>query len=278
MKRLQPSRTMRNLWCVAGACILISSACASPPKDYILYSGSGSDEASGPWSRFPGVVLSREELTQHAVPGLLRIEVLKVIADEILRLQGATSCDATEPVNRKPILNLSAEYCSALYVVNKSESEQTPIYELRLTIPRRNLVNPERGCFPPQSIKDADFPARRTTMLGFLHNHPCWRGPSTPDMGTWPLDFDFTKGMARLDLYPGNVITGEPPVVDGTPVVVQSFIFAQKGNQPIYLLLRSTGDVHEWNGREWQWRARCEPDPSGGGPAKCVPPFTPGGG
>jgi hypothetical protein len=115
-------------------------------------------------------------------------------------------------------------------------------------------------------------------VIGFLHNHPCWRGPSTPDMGTWPLDFDFTKGMARLDLYPGNVMTGEPPVVDGIPVVVQSFIFAQKGNQPIYLLLRSTGDVHEWNGREWQWRARCEPDPSGGGPAKCVPPFTPGGG
>jgi hypothetical protein len=86
-----------------------------------------------------------------------------------------------------------------------------------------------------------------------------------------------TKGMARLDLYPGNVVTGEPPVVEGTPVVVQSFIFAQKGKQPIYLLLRSTGDVHEWNGREWQWRARCEPDPSGGGPARCVPPFTPGG-
>lgn len=284
MRRLQIFRAMRGVRSVAGAwatgfmAILVCHACAIPPRDYILYSGAGRDEALGPWSRFPGVLLSRKELTQHPVPGLLRIEVLKVMADELLRLEGATSCDVTDPVKRKPIPNISVEYCSALYVVNTADDEQTPSYELRLTTPRRNLVNPERGCVPPQSVRDADFPAHRTTLIGLLHNHPCWRGPSTPDMGTWPVDFDFTQGMSRLDLYPGNGVTGEPPVIEGAPIVVQSFIFARKGDQPIYLLLRSTGDVHEWNGGEWEWRARCEPDPSGGGPAKCVPLFTPGGG
>ncbi|ATB31128.1 hypothetical protein [Melittangium boletus] len=255
--------------------LLISPACTSP-NDYIIYTGAGGDEASGPWSRIPGIVLSQENITQQAPAGLLRFEIMKAISDQFLRLEGATSCDTTDPLNRKPVRNLTAEYCSALYVVNISEDGQPPTYELRLTTPRRNLVNPERGCFPPQSVKDADYPVNRITLIGLLHNHPCWRGPSTPDMAIWPMDFDATQGMARLDLYPGNSVTGEPPIIGGSPIVAQSFIFARKEQHPIYLLLRSTGDVHEWSGNAWEWRTRCEPEPLGSGPARCAPLFNPG--
>jgi hypothetical protein len=56
--------------------------------------------------------------------------------------------------------------------------------------------------------------------------------------------------MARLDLYPGNVISGMPPTIQGIPVIVQSYIFAKKGDETILLLLRTTGDIHQWNGHD----------------------------
>jgi hypothetical protein len=215
-------------------------------------------------------------VAQQTPAGLLRFEVLKTLSDAFLQLEGATSCDTTDPANRKPIRDVSAEYCSALYVVDTARESAPSTYELRLTTPRRNLIHPERGCIPPQSVNDAEYPARQLILIGLIHNHPCWRGPSTPDMGLWPLDFDATQGMARLDLYPGNAVTAQPPVLGDTPLVAQSYIFARKGQQPIYLLLRTTGDVHEWDGSEWKWRSRCEPDSTGGGPARCAPAFNPG--
>jgi hypothetical protein len=253
--------------------VLAHNACANPPKDYTLYSGLGNDEAEGPWDRFPGVPLSRGDLTQNNPSGLLPIKVLEAMAGGLLSLDGATQCDSADPVSRKPMPNISAEYCSAAYVVNTAQDERAPSYELRLTIPRRNLLNPESGCVPPKVAVDRDFPARWVTIIGLLHNHPCWRGPSSLDMGTWPVDYDFSRGMARLDLYPGNVVTGSPPIIDGTPLIVQSYILVRKGRQPIYLLLRTTGDVHQWNGGEWEWRAKCEPASRRNRPAICNPPF-----
>lgn len=248
----------------------LCTACTVHPKDYTLYSGYGNDEAQGPWSRFPGVLLSNVDVSRNDIQGLLSIDLLKAMADEFLNLEGATQCD---PASRYPIPNVSTEYCSASYVVNTAQDDQNPKYELRLTIPRRNLVHPERSCFPPKAVRDADFPERWITLLGLIHNHPCGRGPSSRDLETWPVDFDSTQGMARLDLYPGNAITGTPPIVDGTPLIVQSYIFARRKGETILLLLRTTGDIHEWTGDAWVWRARCEPDPSGKGLARCNPPF-----
>lgn len=253
--------------------ILAWSSCTSTHRDYTLYSGAGNDEAEGPWSRFPGILLSKSDLTQYELHGLLRFDALQLMADQLLELEGATICDSSDPTKRKPVPNASAEYCSAMYVVNTTESDDNPSYELRLTKPRRRLTNAERSCIPPKSAKDLDFPARHVTIIGLIHNHTCWSGPSTPDMGTWPVDFDFTQNMARVDLYPGNAVTGEPPIAGGTPLLVQSYIFAQKDKQRIYLLLRTTGDVHQWSGLEWNWRARCEPAAFDKGPAKCTPPF-----
>jgi hypothetical protein len=250
--------------------IFLYASCTSSPKDYTLYSGYGGDEAQGPWARFPGVALSKVDLIHNDIQGLLNVNLLKAMADELLSLDGATACD---PVSGQPIPNISTEYCSATYVVNTALDGQNPQYELRLTIPRRNLVNPERSCFPPKAVRDADFPAQRIIILGLIHNHPCGRGPSTQDVGTWPVEFDPTQGMARLDLFPGNLVTGTAPIIDGTPVIVQSYIFARKGTKTILLLLRTTGDIHQWNGHAWEWRARCEPDPSGKGLARCNPPF-----
>jgi hypothetical protein len=221
--------------------------------------------------RFPGVVLSRADLAQGGIEGLLSVELLKAMADELLRLDGAAQC---EPASRTPIPNISTEYCSALYVANTARDEEHPQYELRLTVPRRNLVNPERSCFPPKAVRDADYPARWITILGLIHNHPCGHGPSTRDLETWPVDFDSTQGMARLDLYPGNAVSGTPPTIQGSPIIVQSYIFAKKGDETILLLLRTTGDIHQWNGHDWEWRAKCAPEPSGNGPARCNPPFT----
>lgn len=249
---------------------LLSPSCASTPTDYTLYSGLGNDAAPGPWARFPGVALSKGDLDPHDPQGVLSVSLLKDMAEEVLHLEGAAQC---EPASRQPIPNLSTEYCSALYVVNTAQDEEHPQYELRLTTPRRNLVNPERSCFPPKAVRDADFPARWIIIIGLIHNHPCGRGPSTRDIETWPVDFDPTQGMARLDLYPGNAVSGTAPTLQGVPLIVQSYIFAKRGDRTILLLLRTTGDIHQWNGRDWEWRARCEPSPSGNGPARCNPPF-----
>ena len=234
-------RPTQPLWLTG---LILGLACASP-KDYVLYAGAGGDAASGPWSRVRGISLTREDVAKQQPTGLLRFELLEAISTAFLQLEGSTSCDTTEAANRKPIRGMSAEYCSALYVVDTAPEGKPSTYELRLTTPRRNALHPERGCIPPLSVNDADHSARRLTVIGLIHNHPCWRGPSTPDMGLWPLDFDTAQGMARLDLYPGNADTGQPPLLGETPLVAQSYIFARKGQQPIYLLLRSTGDVHE---------------------------------
>lgn len=249
---------------------IVSASCASTPSDYTLYSGHGNDDAQGPWARFPGVALSKVDLDPHDLEGALNADLLKAMAEEVLRLDGAAQC---EPTSRRPIPNISTEYCSALYVANTALDDERPQYELRLTIPRRNRFNPERSCFPPKAVRDADFPARWIIIIGLIHNHPCGHGPSTRDIETWPVDFDPTQGMARLDLYPGNAVSGTAPTIQGVPLIVQSYIFAKRGDRTILLLLRTTGDIHQWDGHGWEWRAKCEPSPSGNGPARCNPPF-----
>ena len=126
------------------------------------------------------------------------IGLLRDTADALLKLPGAKVCD---PVTQRPIVGLSTEYCSTIYVAGNRDA-----LSWRMTEPIKGTHD---SCSPFFVVRDDDHPAAQVWVVGYIHNHPCAAAPSSRDLGAWPTDgFNPYVTMAEVRLVPGNPAPG----------------------------------------------------------------------
>ena len=196
----------------------------------------------GPWAEVPAVEMPTED---SSIP----INLIRDAADALLRLPGARVCD---PATRKPIVGLSMEYCSTLYVAGSRES-----LSWRVTEPREGN---HESCAPFFDVRDEDHSASQIWIVGYIHNHPCATAPSSRDLAAWPTD-DLAPyvAMAEVRLTPGNPA---PAMYKHTAVEMASAIVAERPDGTrVYLRYFPTGEIQQWRHAKSEWVSigRCSP-------------------
>ncbi|WP_395836463.1 hypothetical protein [Archangium violaceum] len=211
--------------------------------------------ARGPWSEVPAVEMPTGETS-------IPIDLLRDVANAILKRPGAKVCD---PATKRPIVGLSTEYCSTVYVAGGRDS-----LSWRVTEPIQGSHN---SCLPRFAVKDDDHPAASVWVVGYIHNHPCGAPPSSRDIRVWPTDaFDPSVAMAEVRLIPGNPA---PATYKDTGIEMASALVAehQEGTR-IYLRYFPTGEIQQWSAARTGWvtLARCIPGTEGR-PPQCDKPL-----
>ncbi|WP_404365886.1 hypothetical protein ACIHQR_35780 [Corallococcus coralloides] len=205
------------------------------------------ERARGPWSEVPAVEMPTGE---RSIP----ISLLRDVADALLRLPGAKTCD---PGTRRPIPGLSTEYCSTVYVAGTRDS-----LSWRVTEPTRERHN---RCTPFFAVEDADHPSSRVWVVGYIHNHPCGAVPSSQDLGAWPTDaFRPAVAMAEVRLIPGNPAPAR--FQDAFLEMASAVVAERQDGTRIFLRYFPTGEIEQWSEarRDWVLLGRCAPAPAGG--------------
>ncbi len=169
------------------------------------------------------------------------ISILRDVAEALLRLPGATACD---PATRRPIVGLSTEYCSTVYVAGSGDS-----LSWRVTEPVRGS---HAACQPFFSVKDEDHPSSQVWVVGFVHNHPCAAAPSSQDLSVWPTDgFNPYVAMAEVRLIPGNPA---PALFKGAAIEMASALVAERQDGTrLFLRYFPTGEVQQWSEVQGRW-------------------------
>jgi hypothetical protein len=211
--------------------------------------------AKGPWSEVPAVEMPTGDTS-------IPIELLRDVADALLKRPGAKVCD---PVTRRPIVGMSTEYCSTIYVAGDRNSLSWRVSE------------PVKGthdrCNPFFKVEDEDAPASRVWAVGYVHSHPCGTTPSSLDLRAWPTDaFEPTVAMAQVRLIPGNPA---PAVYKNTGIEMASALVAERQDGTrIVLRYFPTGEVQQWSNASAGWvpLARCAPRRDGRAP-QCDKPL-----
>lgn len=85
-------------------------ACATSPTPSLTAQDAASPR--GPWAEVPALEMPTGDAS-------IPIDVLRDVADALLKLPGAKVCD---PVSKKPIVGLSTEYCSTVYVAGTQDA------------------------------------------------------------------------------------------------------------------------------------------------------------
>jgi hypothetical protein len=170
------------------------------------------------------------------------IDLIKDVADALLRLPGAKACD---PVSQRPIVGLSMEYCSTVYVAGTEDA-----LSWRVTKPLRGSAS---GCQPSSDVTDSDHPAERIWIVGYVHNHPCGTPPSTLDLTLWPSDAVTSQtAMAEFRMIPGNPA---PAMFKGEAVLMASALVTErKDGSRVFLRYFPTGEIEQWSQQERRWR------------------------
>jgi len=206
-------------------------------------SASGEAMARGPWKQVPATEVSTGE-------GSLPIGLLRDVAEALLTLPGAKMCD---PATQRPIVGLSTEYCSAVYVAGDRDS-----LSWRVTEPARGSHN---RCRLSSSVKDDDYPSAQVWVVGYIHNHPCAAPPSSLDLSAWPTDaVDPFVAMAEVRLVPGNPA---PAVFKSTAIEMASALVAERQDGTrVFLRYFPTGEVQQWSDAKSRWMplGRCAPE------------------
>jgi hypothetical protein len=198
--------------------------------------------AKGPWSEVPAVEMPTGDTS-------IPIALLRDAADALLKLPGAKVCD---PLTQRPILGLSTEYCSTVYVAGDRDS-----LSWRMTEPVGGTHN---KCNPFFAVKDDDYPPSQVWVVGYVHNHVCAATPSSRDLSAWPTD-DFAPyvAMAEVRPIPGNP---EPAAYKNTPLEMASALVAERQDGTrIFLRYFPTGEIQQWSGTRERWvtLANCAP-------------------
>jgi hypothetical protein len=169
------------------------------------------------------------------------ISMLRDVAEALLKLPGAKVCD---PVTQRPIVGLSTEYCSTVYVAGTRDA-----LSWRVSEPVRGS---HHACRPYFAVKDDDYPASQVWVVGYVHNHVCAAAPSSLDLGAWPTNkFDPYVAMAEIRLIPGNP---EPAVYKSTLIEMASAVVAERQDGTrIFLRYFSTGEVQQWSNAQTRW-------------------------
>ncbi|WNG52170.1 hypothetical protein F0U60_01680 [Archangium minus] len=198
--------------------------------------------ARGPWSEVPAVEMPTGDTS-------IPIDLLRDVANALLQRPGATVCDQA---TKRPIVGLSTEYCSTVYVAGDRDS-----LSWRVTEPIQGSHN---GCRPLFAVKDDDHPAPQVWVVGYIHNHPCGAPPSSQDLGSWPTDtFDPYVAMAEVRMIPGNPV---PAVHKNTSIEMASALVAERQDGTrIFLRYFPTGEIQQWSaaGASWVTLAHCAP-------------------
>jgi len=190
--------------------------------------------AKGPWSEVPAVEMPTGDTT-------IPIELLRDMADALLKRPGAKVCD---PVTQRPIVGLSTEYCSTVYVAGDRSA-----LSWRVTEPTQG---DHRACRPRFTVEDDDFPSTQVWVVGYVHNHPCGAPPSSEDLGAWPTDaFDAFVAMAAVRLVPGNPAAA---MYKNTPLEMASALVAERQDGTrVFLRYFPTGEVQQWSNARADW-------------------------
>jgi hypothetical protein len=206
--------------------------------------------AKGPWSEVPAVEMPTGDTS-------IPIALIRDVADALLKRPGAKVCD---PVNQRPIVGLSTEYCSTVYVAGDRDS-----LSWRVTEPVRGDHN---SCRPRFAVQDDDYPASQVWVVGYIHNHPCGAPPSSFDLSAWPTDaFDPYVAMATVRLIPGNPA---PSVYKNTAIELASALVAERQDGTrVFLRYFPTGEVQQWSNAKGGWLTlgRCTPRRGGQAPS-----------
>jgi len=219
---------IKNGWVVP----LLMVGCATSPV-----SGTNEQNArasNGPWSEIPAVEMTAEETS-------IPIGLLRDVASALLKRAGAKVCD---PSTRRPIVGLSMEYCSTVYVAGEGDS-----LSWRVTEPVDGGFD---SCRPSSDVKDADYPASQVWVVGYVHNHPCAATPSSKDLTQWPTDaFDPYVSMAEVRMIPGN----PTPVIHQNKAIEMASALVAERQDGTRLFLRyfTTGEVQQWSEAKSQW-------------------------
>jgi hypothetical protein len=239
----------------ATLCALMLVGCASSPVSSSL--AQEMDFARGPWLEVPTVEMPTGDTS-------IPISLLQDAADALLKRPGAKVCDK---VNQRPIVGLSTEYCSTLYVAGDHGS-----LSWRLTEPIRG---DHESCSPFFVVKDNDHPSSQVWVVGYIHNHPCGTPPSSGDLRAWPTDaFDPYVAMAEVRLIPGNPV---PVSYKETPIEMASAVIAERQDgSRIFLRYFPTGEIQQWSAVRTRWMTlgRCAPGGRGRSP-QCDQPLRP---
>jgi hypothetical protein len=200
------------------------------------------DIARGPWSEVPAVEMPTGDTS-------IPISLLRDASDALLKRSGAKVCD---PLTQRPVVGLSTEYCSTIYVAGDRDS-----LSWRVTEP---VSGNHDSCSPFFAVKDDDYPASQVWVVGYIHNHPCAATPSSRDLGAWPTDeFNPYVAMAEVRLVPGNPA---PAVYKNTAIEMASALVAERQDGTrIFLRYFPTGEIQQWSQAKsgWVTLGRCGP-------------------
>jgi hypothetical protein len=210
--------------------LLMGCATATPPNT----KAQDTDAARGPWAEIPAVEMPTGDTS-------IPIVLLQDVADALLKRPGAKVCD---PVTRRPIVGLSTEYCSTIYVAGNRDA-----LSWRVTEPIRGN---HESCEPFFVVKDDDHPASQVWVVGYIHNHPCAATPSSIDLSAWPTDaFSPYTAMAEVRLIPGNPL---PAAHKNTAIEMASALVAERQDGTrVILRYFPTGEVQQWSNSRASW-------------------------
>jgi hypothetical protein len=211
--------------------LLLGGCAASTPASSTV---PDAELARGPWAEVPAVEMPTGDAS-------IPISLLRDVAEALLRLPGAKACD---PGTRRPIVGLSTEYCSTVYVAGSRDSLSWRVAE------------PVRGshaaCKPFFTVKDDDLPSSQVWVVGYIHNHPCAAAPSSQDLSVWPTDaLKPFAAMAEVRLIPGNPA---PAVFKDIAIEMASALVAERQDGTrFFLRYFPTGEVQQWSEARARW-------------------------
>lgn len=206
--------------------------CATLPTPDTM--AQGASFAHGPWSEVPAVEMPTGDAS-------IPISLLRDVADALLKRPGGKVC---HPVTQRPIIGLSTEYCSTVYVAGSRDA-----LSWRVTEPVRGN---HESCRPFFTVKDDDHPASQVWVVGYIHNHPCAAPPSSQDLEAWPTDaFKPYVAMAAVRLIPGNP---GPAVFKNMALEMASALVAERQDGTrVFLRYFPTGEVQQWSDAKAGW-------------------------
>ena len=212
--------------------LLLAAGCATAPLSPTTSQDAAA--ARGPWSEVPAVEMPTGDSS-------LPITLLRDVADALLKRPGARVCD---PMTRRPIVGLSTEYCSTVYVAGSRDS-----LSWRVTEP---VMGDHNSCEPFFVVKDDDYPPSQVWVVGYIHNHPCAAPPSSDDFRVWPTDaFNPFVAMAEVRLIPGNPA---PALHNTTALEMASALVAERQDGTrVFLRYFPTGEVQQWSKATAGW-------------------------
>jgi hypothetical protein len=220
--------------------LLLGAACATPPPAHMT--PQDAPVARGPWSDVSTVEMPTGDAS-------IPISLLRDVADALLKLPGAKVCDWAA---QQPIVGLSTEYCSTVYVAGGGDSLSWRVSE--------PVAGTHKTCRPFFAVKDDDYPPSQVWVVGYVHNHLCAAPPSSDDLSAWPTDvFDPFVAMAEVRLWPGNPA---PARYKNTPIELTSALVAERQDGTrIFLRWFPTGEIQQWSNAKSRWVAlgRCSP-------------------